>query len=84
MEFPPVPLAVGEETVKKIDEIQFPAGILKAISPTDCVKDRLSAYYHWGDRQGLTRAIMVARRNEIDIDELERWSAVEGKQEMFE
>lgn len=56
----PGPLAVGEEPVKKIDKIQFPTGILRVISPTDCVKDRLAAYYHWGDRQGLAQAIMVA------------------------
>jgi len=60
VEFPPGPLAVGEEPVKKIDKIQFPTGILRVISPTDCVKDRLAAYYHWGDRQGLAQAIMVA------------------------
>jgi hypothetical protein len=84
VEFPPGPLTVGDESVKQVDEIQFSTGVLRVISPTDCVKDRLAAYYHWGDRQGLTQAILVARRNEIDINELERWSAVEGKQYMFE
>jgi hypothetical protein len=45
IEFPPGPLTIGEEPVKQIDEIQFPTGILRIISPTDCVKDRLAAYY---------------------------------------
>lgn len=84
VEFPPGPLTVGEESVKQIDEIPFSTGILKVISPVDCVKDRLAAYYHWGDRQGLAQAIIVARRNKIDIEEVRRWSLVEGKQEIFE
>lgn len=84
VEFPPGPLTVGEEPVQQVDELKFSTGILRVISPTDCVKDRLAGYYHWGDRQGLAQAIMVARRNEIDIEELRRWSEVEGKQEEFE
>jgi hypothetical protein len=84
VEFPPGPLTVGDEPVKDVEEIRLSTGILKVISPTDCVKDRLAAYYHWGDRQGLVQAIMVAKRNEIDMGEIERWSAVEGKQEQFE
>ncbi len=83
VEFPPGPLTVGDEAVKQVDEIKLSTGILRVISPTDCVKDRLAAYYHWSDRQGLNQAIMVASRNEIDIYEIERWSAVEGKQELF-
>jgi hypothetical protein len=83
VEFPPGPLTVGDESVKQVDEIKMSTGVLRVISPTDCVKDRLSAYYHWSDRQGLIQAIMVASRNEIDIDEIERWSAVEGKSEQF-
>ena len=46
IEFPPGPLSVGKEPVKQISEIRFITGVLKVISPTDCVKDRLAAYYH--------------------------------------
>jgi hypothetical protein len=84
VEYPPGPLTVGEEPVQQVDELKFSTGILRVISPTDCVKDRLAGYYHWGDRQGLAQAIMVSRRNEIDIEEIRRWSAVEDKQEEFE
>jgi len=45
VEFPPGPLTVGEEPVKQVDEIRLATGILRIISPTDCVKDRLAAYY---------------------------------------
>ena len=30
------------------------------MTPTDSVKDRLAAYYHWNDQQALEQAIMVA------------------------
>ena len=79
IEFPPGPLAVGEEPVQKVDEHELPTGTLRIISPTDCVKDRLAAYYHWNDLQCLEQASLVAEANVIDLKEIERWSKVEGK-----
>jgi hypothetical protein len=83
VEFPPGPLAVGVEPVKQIDEIKFSTGMLRIISPTDCVKDRLAAYYHWDDLQCLEQAVLVAQANKIDLTEIERWSAGEGKLDEF-
>ena len=84
VEFPPGPLAIGQESVQQIVEKKFSTGILKVISPTDCVKDRLADYYHWGDQQSLLQATLVAQRNQINMDEIRRWSAVEGKLDEFE
>jgi hypothetical protein len=84
IEFPPGPLTIGDEPVKQIDEVKFPTGTLKIISPTDCVKDRLAAYYHWGDQQCLAQAVLVARMQQIDIEEVKRWSKGEGKLDDFE
>jgi len=83
VEFPTGPLAVGSEAVKEIVELTFPTGMLRLISPTDCIKDRLAAYYHWQDQQCLEQAIMVATVNKIDFSEVERWSRQEGMQEEF-
>ncbi len=83
-EFPPGPLAIGEEPVNQIVEKRLSTGTLKVISPTDCVKDRLAAYYHWGDRQSLLQATLVAQRHKIKLDEVRRWSIAEGKLEEFE
>ena len=83
VEFPPGPLAVGVEPVKQVNEIKFSTGILRIISPTDCVKDRLAAYYHWDDLQCLEQAVLVARANKIDLAEIERWSEGEGKLDEF-
>jgi hypothetical protein len=84
IEFPPGPLTVGEEPVRQVDELTFSTGMLRIISPTDSVKDRLAAFYHFGDRQGLVQASMVARQAAVDIEEVRRWSRGEGKLPEFE
>jgi hypothetical protein len=74
VEFPPGPLSVGEEPVKRIIEIKFSTGLLRVISETDCVKDRLAAYYFWNDQQSLAQAILVAQSARINMSEIKRWS----------
>ena len=63
--------------------MEFETGKLLLLSPTDCIKDRLAAYYYWDDKQCLEQAIMVAEENKIDIDEIQRWSEEEGKELEF-
>jgi hypothetical protein len=79
VDFPPGPLTVGDEPVKKIREIRFSTGVLRLISPTDCVKDRLGWYYHMKDRQSLEQAVMVAQNQKIQLREIRRWSEHEGQ-----
>jgi len=83
VEFPPGPLAAGEEPLKDIIVMEFATGSLKLISPTDCIKDRLAAFFHWHDRQSLAQAVLVAQSEEIDLNEIERWSRGEGKLQEF-
>lgn len=84
VEFPAGPLAIGDEPVSNITQLEFATGTLRLLSATDCVKYRLAAYYHWKDRQCLDQAIMVSTDAEVDIDEVERWSRHEGMTEEFE
>lgn len=83
VEFPPGPLGVGDEPVKQIDEITTDTGTVRIISPTDCVKDRLSWFYHSNDTQCLEQAVLVAGSNPVDILEIERWSRAEGMIQLF-
>jgi len=53
------------------------------LTATDCIKDRLSAYYHWDDPQSLDQAIWVACANEFDMKSIEAWSLNEGMDEKF-
>ena len=72
------PLSVGSEPVKEISEIKKGNRTLKLLSVTDCVKDRLAAFYHWDDKQALDQAVLVARDNPVDFREVERWSKNQG------
>lgn len=84
IEFPSGPLGVGDEMVTKIEKLATKYGILKLLTPTDCIKDRLAAYYHWNDNQSLQQAVWVADQNEIDIQDIEKWSKKENSLEKFE
>jgi hypothetical protein len=79
IDFPAGPLAVGSEPVRRIEKLKFPTGYLMLLSPTDCIRDRLAAYYHWNDRQCLEQALLVAGARKIDLREIQRWSAAEKK-----
>ena len=84
VEFPSGPLAIGAEPPSEISTLCFSTGNLRLLSPTDCVKDRLAAFYHWKDQQSLEQAILIARDHDIDIEEVGRWSVNEGFAEVFE
>ena len=83
MEFPPGPLTLGDDPVITTAQLSCETGILEVLTPTDCVKDRLAHYYHWGDNQCLHQAILVAQNYDIDIKEIELWSEEEGHLETF-
>lgn len=84
LEFPSGPLAVGSEPVAVVEELHLETGTLRLLSATDCVKDRLAAFYHWNDRQCLQQAVWVALERYVDWGEIERWSRQEGEMEKFE
>ena len=55
--------------------------MLKAI---DCVKDRLSGFYHWADHQSLRQAVSICIEvTDVDLNELRRWSENENSIENF-
>ncbi len=83
-EFPDGPLSVGEEPVKEISEFELATGTLRVLSPTDCVKDRLCAFYFWNDQQGLAQAVLVTESQNVDLKEIKRWSKAEGKEQEYE
>ncbi len=78
LEFPPWPLAVGNQLVRNWGEQSVGELRIQILTPTQCVMDRLAAFYHWHDRQGLDQAVLVASLHTVDRDEIERWSVSEG------
>lgn len=84
IEFPRGPLGVGDAPVKEVASRKTDTGILKLLTPTDCIKDRLAAYYHWDDKQSLDQAVWVAEENEFDMDTVKSWSKNEGMMVKFQ
>ena len=83
LEFPAWPLAVGRKVLRKWSEKRFAHGTIQMLSPTQCVMDRLAAFYHWKDHQALDQAIAVARAQDVNLDEVRRWSATEGHAQKY-
>jgi hypothetical protein len=84
IEFPSGPPAVGDELIKDVAEIQTEAGVLRLLTPTDAIKDRLAAFYHWKSERTLEQALWIAAKNSFDIENIKAWSKKEGMLEKFE
>ena len=79
VEFPTGPLTVGDERVHDVETRDTGAGRLRLLSPTDCIKDRLAAFFYWDDKMALEQAVLVARAQPIDLADLRRWATAEGE-----
>jgi hypothetical protein len=75
------PVAIGQESIRSFEIINSSIGSLKLLTATDCVKDRLSSYFNWNDTQALDQALLVARDNQIDAKDINRWAKQEGHEE---
>ena len=85
VEFPgSIPLGIGEDYSIKPDEQTVDGKILKILSPTDCVKDRLATYMYFKDRDGLDQAILVSFKHPVNLSSIEKWCRGEKHQEVFE
>ena len=72
------PIAIGHESIRHFETLETPTGSLQLLTPTDSVKDRLASYFYWKDEQALEQAILVAKNNQIDLKDLNRWAKEEG------
>ncbi|MCL2402966.1 MAG: hypothetical protein FWC86_01835 [Coriobacteriia bacterium] len=80
IEFPTGPLSFGE-TIVPLDEtsiLKVPLGIIRIVTPTQIIMDRMAAYIHWNDNQSREQAISVVQSNEIDWKLLYEWAEKEG------
>jgi hypothetical protein len=77
------PLSVGRQQIKTVNTIEVDNMILKLLTPTDSVKDRLAAFYFWNDRQAFEQARLIQAYNEVDFEEIHQWSELEGELDKF-
>ena len=75
------PIAIGNESIRHFETLKTPTGSLQLLTPTDCVKDRLSSFFHWNDEQALEQALLVAKDHTIDLKDVRLWAKEEGHQE---
>lgn len=61
---------------------------LKILTPTDCIKDRLSSFLYQekgpeNERKGLNVARLIATKHTIDKNEVKNWCKGEGAEEVY-
>lgn len=83
IEFVAPPAAIGNEPIREEKKLRTRLGTIVLLTPTDCVKDRLAAYYYWNDPQALEQALMVAKAQAINFREVKRWSEKEGQADKY-
>ncbi|MEM6545432.1 MAG: hypothetical protein AAF680_11035 [Pseudomonadota bacterium] len=85
VEFPSGPLMVGDQQIhnERIDQRTTDVGVLRLLSPTDCIKDRLAAYYYWKDEQCLDQALMVTESQTVNWEDLRHWHEAEELVDRF-
>ena len=54
---------IGDQRIEKVTQRKTAAGKLRLLSPTDRVKDRLAAFFHWNDRQSLEQRCWLRKLN---------------------
>lgn len=80
IEFPSGPVAFGDRyiEIEEIVTLNTKYGDIRIISPTHSVMDRIAWFVHGNDRQSRDQAIMVARHQTIDWEEIRLWAEAEG------
>jgi hypothetical protein len=84
VEFPRGPLAIGSDYRIRPVEWETEFGRTLILSATDSCRDRLAAFYHWGDRQSLRVAVRIAIAHRVSLVKIRRWSIQEGARGGFE
>jgi hypothetical protein len=80
LDFNNSPIVVGEKhiTGDLLVTRKTRFGSFSLLSPLDSLLDRLSAYFHFQDKQGLAQAVMLFKDHSIDLQDVKRWCESEG------
>ncbi|MBK8394665.1 MAG: hypothetical protein IPL26_05395 [Leptospiraceae bacterium] len=80
VEFLSPPVMIADDFEITPDEIKVKGKIIKILSPTDCIKDRLASFIYFQSRDCLEQAILVAQSQPFHLSKIEQWAKKEGKQ----
>lgn len=80
VEFPTGPVAIGNQAPTKPEgELKVKNTTITMYSPTQCVMDRLAAWFHWNDRRSLIHALWVCEKHPVSLEKIKRWATKEGE-----
>jgi len=78
------PLGIGEDYSIVPEEVKIKGTVIKILSSTDCVKDRLASYLHFKAPEGLDQAVLVAQNQEVNFASIKKWCQGENAPHVFE
>lgn len=77
------PLGIGDDHKVKPDSVNVNGTVIKILSPTDCVNDRLASYIYFKAQEGLDQAVLVAKNQPVNLAKVKKWCHGEGAQWAF-
>jgi len=78
------PFGIGEDNTIVPDEVEVNGAVIKILSPTDCVKDRLASFIYFKAPEALDQAVLVAKNQEVNLDSIKKWCKRENALSAFE
>lgn len=64
----PGPVAIDQETITTFNTERRGEQLLRVLTPTDVVRDRVLTFWAWGDQRALRVAVAVAHARSADFD----------------
>jgi hypothetical protein len=84
VEFPSGPVAIGNTVpLRPEGKLKVNGTTIIMLSPTQCVMDRLAAWFAWNDRRSLIHALWVCDAQPINLAKLKAWAEKEQEPEKF-
>jgi hypothetical protein len=77
------PLGIGDDLNIKPKELKLEGQSIRILTPTDCIRDRLSAYIHDGVQSLLDQAVLVAKRQPFEDRKIKKWLLADGHEDVY-
>lgn len=84
LEFMTFPASIGEDSQIEPAEIECEGQILKILTPTDCVRDRLASYAYFKAMECLDQAVLVAKKHSINFEKVKSWCEDEKIKQVYD
>lgn len=75
MDFSSPPIDIGNGNDPEVREDKFDGKLIRILTPTECIKDRLHKAFHWKDELALKAALEVALSQPFSISKVKKFCA---------